>query len=425
MLRENEFLEKTPETSPETQALIATEISYYNSHLAEWCKRAGRVLREKTAGSAARLFLQIDSIVAQRGAIPKILMIAERIMEHFYSRLPAELPRYAETVRVRRNFAAILEPLANVTSQPLMGLVAIPIRYAFALHLVVPQLWHEVGQYVFWAEYSPQVRPHADWNFSLRNHDESPSRTQTEAFAVAFHLRADMFADVLVYCFGFGGSLEKFFLYLASLTANVAKHDSLHRLHWDRQALMLVHRLYFVAHFAAVQRRAKREAPATRREFTRICKTVDDAYFANSQETEQMVRQVIGHLNRISDREGWPEAFPIPPNIAPTVVRNFKTKVYEICREDLRNLAYAFRNLTLDGRPALLGPSNWEQIERGELVDLASGEDLLAAYREFYVEEVEALLAGARSRRDGQFRKMATLGRSALLHIYQSESGAA
>src|SRR5262249_49466652 len=151
-------------------------------------------------GSAARLFLQIDSIVAQRGGIPKILMIAERIMEDFYSGLPAELPRLSEAVRVRRNFAAILEPLGNVTSQPLMGLVAIPIRYAFALHLVVPQLWHEVGQYVFWAEYSPAQRPRVDWEIALDSGSPgmTPFQRMAEAFEVDFQLRADMFADLLV-----------------------------------------------------------------------------------------------------------------------------------------------------------------------------------------------------------------------------------
>jgi hypothetical protein len=423
-LREYERLEKTK--SPDGQALIATEISLINSHLAEWCKRAGRVVREKTAGSAARLFLQIDSIVAQRGAIPKILMIAERIMEDFYSGLPAELPRL-QAVRGRRNFAAILEPLGNVTSQPLMGLVSIPIRYAFALHLVVPQLWHEVGQYVFWADYSPSQRARVDQDLSLAagDPDVSPTARQDEAFLVDFHLRADMFADLLVFCFGFGGSLENFFLYLGSLTANVAKHDSLHPQSWSRQAIALVHRLCFVAQFAALQRRARNEAPPTRRKFAAICRRVEDAYFGNRERAEQSVRTVVEHLQRVSNRDGWPEAFPIPPNLAPTVAKNFQTAIYGRCLRDLEELAYAFRKLNLDGKTAQLTRAEWKQIEVGELVDLPSGEALQAAYREFYLKEVEAQLASRdRHRRIGQFRKMATLGRSALLHIYQPEEGA-
>ncbi len=422
-LRAYALLEKTPEK--ERQALIANEISFINSHLAEWCKRAGRVVREKTAGSAARLFLQIDSIVAQRGAIPKILMIAERIMEDFYSRLPKELPRLPP-IHTSRNFAAVLEPQGNVTSQPLMGLVSIPIRYAFALHLVVPQLWHEVGQYVFWAEYSPSQRPRVDRDLSLDTEDPdmTPSRRQAQAFAVDLQLRADMFADLLVFCFGFGGSLEKFFLYLGSLTANVAKHDSLHLQSWNRQALALVHRLCFVAQFADLQRRARRGAPATKREFAGICKDFDEAHFANTDKAEQAVRKVVESLQKISDRDGWPDAFRIPPDLAPAVACNFQTAVYELCVKDLKQLAYALRNLTLDGKPQGLDRADWERVEAGELIDLPSGEALQAAYREFYLEELDALLAGrGRPPRPGRFRKMATLGRSALLHIYQSAAG--
>jgi len=425
-LREHEFLEKTPATSPDRQALIATEISFINSHLAEWCKLAGRVVRERTAGSAARLFLQIDSIVAQRGAIPKILMIAERIMEQFYSRLPAELPRL-QPVRARKNFAAILEPLGNVTSQPFMGLVAIPVRYAFALHLVVPQLWHEVGQHVFWAEYSPSQRARVDWEFALDAADASktPSRRQTEAFAVDLHLRGDMFADLLVFCFGFGGSLEKFFLYLASLTANVAKHDNLHPQSWERQALALVQRLCFVSHFADLRLRTKKQSPATRGEFNALCRKTQRALMGKSEDAEQSVRRVVEVLQRLSKRAGWPQAFPIRANLAPTIANNFRTEVYKRCLRDMEELAYAFRNLTLDGPTTQLDHADWKRIETGELVNLPSGEVLQAAYRDFYLEELEAQLAGrGQPRPEGQFRKMATLGRSALLHIYQSEAGA-
>jgi hypothetical protein len=421
-LREHAFLEKTPEESSESQALIATEISFINSHLAEWCKRAGRVVREKTSSSAERLFLQIDSIVAQRGAIPKILMIAERIMADFYSLLPESLPRL-QSIRAGKSFAAILEPLGNVTSQPLMGLVAIPIRYAFALHLVVPQLWHEVGQYVFWAEYSPSQRARVDKEFSLDSESplKTPSRRQTEAFAVDFHLRADMFADLLVFCLGFGGSLEQFFLYLGSLTANVAEHDRLHLESWNRQVLALVHRLFFVAQFACLMRHVRKDSPSGRREFSPWCRKVQLDLMGKGDQAEKTVRKIVELLLKVSKRAGWPKNFNIPPNLAPTVAENFQTMVYKRCLRDMEELAFVFRNLTLDGGTTGLASADWDRITAGELVDLHSGAELHAAYREFYLEELDAQLEGpSRPRREGQFRKMATLGRSALLHIYQS-----
>jgi hypothetical protein len=423
-LREHEFLERTPATSRESQALIANEISLINSHLAEWCKRAGRVVREKTSSSAARLFLQIDSIVAQRGAIPKVLMIAERIMADFYSLLPGDFPRL-QAVRTKKNFAAILEPLGNVVSQPLMGLVAIPIRYAFALHLVAPQLWHEVGQYVFWAEYSPSQRARVDWELSrdVEGPGKTPSRLNAEAFVVDFHLRSDMFADLLVFCLGFGGSLPKFFRYLGSLTANVAEHDRIHLESWRRQALTLVHRLCFVAQFALLTRRAKKEAPTTRRAFGAWCRKVQSDLIGKGDKAEPPVRSIVDFLNKLSNSVGWPKDFNMPPNLASAVANNFQTEVYKRCLRDMEELAFAFRHLTLDGETARLDRADWKRIETGELVDLRSGEHLQAAYREFYLEELDTQLAGGgRSRREGQFRKMATLGRSALLHIYQSEA---
>ena len=307
-----------------------------------------------------------------------------------------------------------------------MGLVAIPIRYAFALHLVVPQLWHEVGQYVFWAEYSPSQRTRVDWDLSLDAADVSktPSRRQTEAFAIDLHLRGDMFADLLVFCFGFGGSLEKFFLYLGSLTANVAKHDNLHPQSWDRQALALVHRLCFVAQFADLMRRAKKEAPAKRGEFGQWCRKIQRILIGEGEKAQKPVRNIVAVLQRISARDGWPQAFPIPPNLVPTVAKNFRSEVYKRCLRDMEELAYAFRNLPLDGTITRLDLSDWERIKTGELVDLPSREALQAAYQEFYLEELHEQLRGRdRPRREGQFRKMATLGRSALLHIYESEAG--
>ena len=426
-LRVHALLEATPTTVPERQALIANEISFINAHLAEWCKRAGRVVREKTAGSAARLFLQIDSIVAQRGAIPKILMIAERIMEDFYAQIPPELARLPD-LRARRSFAAILEPLGNVASQPLMGLVSIPIRYAFALHFVVPQLWHEVGQYVFWAEYSPSQRARVDLDLSLSgaDSDKTMSRRSSEAFEVDYHLRADMFADLMVFCFGFGGSMPNFFRYLSSLTANVAKHDRLHHQSWSRQALAMVHRLCFVAQFVDLQQMAKEEGPAGRKKFGAWRKERQRQLLGNQERAEGQVRDVLLLLQQVSGRGGWPEDFPIPANLAPTVASNFRTDVYKLCLKDMEELAFAFRDITLQDVTARLDRAEWERIEKGELVDLPSGEALKAAYLDFYLEELEAQLAGpGRPPRDGQFRKMATLGRSALLHIYQSETGGA
>lgn len=420
-LRSHEQLRKTPPTSATRQALIATDISYINDHLTEWCKRAGRVVREKTAGSAARLFLQIDSIVAQRGAIPKILMIAERIMKDFYRQLPREL--HGARSSQRRDFAAILEPLGNVTSQPLMGLVSIPIRYAFALHLVVPQLWHEVGQYVFWAEYLPAQRLRRDLEISQRSEDSSmtPSRRMAESFEVDYHLRADMFADLLVFCFGFGGSISHFLRYLASLTANVAKHDDLHFQNWERQALALVHRLCFVAQFKCLHQRLKEGAPGTVSDLAKESKRVRDELL-DGEVAEYQVRKVVASLKNLSKCEGWPSNFQVPSNLPGTVVKNFRGEVYESCLSDMEVVAHALQGHSLDGPVHRLDLAEWESIEAGDLVELPSDEMLQAAYREFYLEELEALLAGtAKLRRGPQFRKMATLGRSALLKIYQSE----
>lgn len=424
---ERKLLALTPTTSIDQQALHATEISFINSHLVEWCKRAGRVVREKTAASSARLFLQVDSIVAQRGAIPKILMIAERIMQDFYHMLPPGL-HGRETPAPTRHFAAILEPLGNVTSQPLMGLVSIPIRYAFALHLVVPQLWHEVGQYVFWAEYGPAHR--ARVNLQIAREDGNPemthSRQKEESFDVDFQLRADMFADVLVFCFGFGGNLRNFFLYLASLTANVAKHDNLHQQSWERQALALVHRLFFISQFLRLHRVLQRNLTATRKQVDIECYRLHNSLVSGrEEEAQKLVRNIIAYLVDTSKDDGWPKEFSIPATLVTGVVRNLKTKVYARTLRDMAFLAYEFRGLSLENKPEGLDREIWNSLESGELVEFPSRESLHAAYRDFYLEELSAQLAGgAALPRKEQFRKMATLGRSALLHIYQSEVAA-
>lgn len=418
--------------TPQQQAQFATEISFHNEHLIEWCKRAGRVVREKNAGSASRLFLQVDSIVAQRGAIPKILMIAERIMQAFYRQLPAALPgRGKKSLHTR--FAAILEPLGNVSSQPLMGLVAIPVRYAFALHWVVPQLWHEVGQHVFWAEYSPSQRARVEREISLGVGDPklTPSHVTFESFAIDYHLRADMFADLLVFCFGFRGVWDDFFLYLSSLTANVAKHDHLHPHSWERQVLALTHRLYFVYQFAFVHERLQKIAARlgrrlSRSEFVSECRRALEALTPDFAHSEMLARSVIRHLKRVSTpRRSWPAGYEVPRNLAEIVAGNLSaSKVYERCLHDLEVLAYAFRDEKLGARGRGIGRANWARIQRGELIDFDSQEQLQSAYHEFYLDELGAQTKrkGGEGPRKAQFRKMATLGRSALLHIYQTET---
>jgi len=420
-LHTRELLEKTPRTKNEQIALLATEISFINDHLVEWCKRAGRVVRERTAGSSARLFLQIDSIVAQRGAIPKILMIAERIMRDFYRQLPLTLHSGRDPLAKR--FAAILEPQGNVTS-PSLGLVSIPIRYAFALHLVAPQLWHEVGQYVFLAEYSPAQRARVNREIARTpiGYGMTPSRRKLESFKIDFELRGDMFADLLVLCFGFGGNLVDFVDYLASLTANVAKHDNHHSQLWERQVLVLVHRLLFAAQFLKIHHEMQQAGVTTRPEFVGECRLLQERLIARSHLQEKFIRNIVAWLLEVSKSRGWPEQFPIPSNLVTTVAENLTSNVYARCLRDMTYLAFEFRTLSFPASPTKLDRAAWESIEAGQLVELASAESLQAAYLEFYLEELRAQLAGpAAPPRTEQFRKMASLGRSALLHIYRSE----
>lgn len=426
--RERKRLSRTLAADVEQQASIATELSFLNDHLVEWCKRAGRVVRERTAGSSARLFLQIDSIVAQRGPIPKILMIAERIMEDFYRRLPVQF--HGGNAPKHKRFAAILEPQGNVTS-PSWGLVAVPIRYAFALHLVVPQLWHEVGQYVFCAEYSPAKRERDRGESARESVDPEASlfRQKLESYRIDYELGGDMFADVLVLCFGFGGDFVNFVDYLASLTANVAKHDNHHQQLWERQALVLVHRVLFVAQFLKVHQRLSESSPRTRAEAERESRWIQDwikeKLLAPGPRRKKAVRKIVSLLLEVAKRDGWPKQFKIPSNLEPLVSDNLETDVYARLLEDMVYLASELRGLPLPSPPAVLDRGVWEAIEAGRLVELPSGESLQSAYLEFYLEELKVQLAGrAAPPRREQFRKMATLGRSALLHIYRSEAGA-
>ncbi len=120
------------------------EIENMHTLLREWCDSSQRILSERIAGSFEEIFGVSDRLSSFRGGLQKFLILADQILHGFFLRVrpPGHWPDCPR-------FATIHEPVDEIKSIPLLGIVKIPYKNRFSLARVVPDLWHEVGVHMF------------------------------------------------------------------------------------------------------------------------------------------------------------------------------------------------------------------------------------------------------------------------------------
>src|SRR6185295_15630173 len=150
--------------------------------LEEWLSCTDRLLRQRAGRSDVAD--AGDRFPLYRGSVQKLLYLADKLINDFASSVrPARPPR----------FTVIHDTGAAVASLP-YGFVRIPTSQIFNLPAVVPDLWHEVGVSLFLREYAWEVGRYA-----------LASERGEFITNVAEH-----YADLIVYLYGFKGSLTKF-----------------------------------------------------------------------------------------------------------------------------------------------------------------------------------------------------------------------
>ena len=386
----------------------------YREHLRLWCTLGGRILRERTAGAFERLFRQIDSVVAQRGSIPKILFITEGLMKGFYRSIPGSVTGIRETRD--RTFSAVYEPQAAVSSHPSIGLVNIPLRYAFSLHLVLPQIWHEVAEFIFYERFLKNRARRLQFEETLAALKEKVAQADVDdlTFRLDYELRVDMFSDLLVFKFGFQENFVFFLDYLVKISISLARNEKMPEKAWERHGVAILTRLIYVAQFRFyLETLRKREHHE--QEDLRLARQQNHADLLRG--IEASARRLNKHAEKIAKKfRRSDEPFEFTARMASTVRQNFRQSVV---LEHLESLMFDLAEEVgiHDSCPVTTEyPSSaWGSLTQGELIQIETPEELSELYLELYRNEI---LKDESQARNDRFRLMASLGRSALLSLY-------
>jgi hypothetical protein len=183
----------------ELRRKAATDAVTKDVHAIEtWILLGDRVLRQRTIGSFEEFLGQSDRALSYRGGAQKMLFLADCLMNDFYAH--AALAPYsqsdAETIEpTPAVFATLYDSVDHIQSQDFTGLVRVPARDVFLLASVLPDLWHEVGVYIFFDTFEAKV-------FGLNTDIQADRNLYLEL--------ADYYGDLIVCVYGFDCLFERF-----------------------------------------------------------------------------------------------------------------------------------------------------------------------------------------------------------------------
>lgn len=178
---------------------VSERISNATAKIERWVLLCERVLRQRTIGSFEEFLGQSDRAVFYRGGAQKMLFLADCLMNEFYRRAAPSLGKYAALgVRVARDiplFASLYDAVGNIESEVNTGLVRVPARDVFLLAATLPDLWHEVGTYIFMND------------LDFKSHALDFNEPGTRDLYVEM---ADHFGDLVVCVYGFDCRFRQF-----------------------------------------------------------------------------------------------------------------------------------------------------------------------------------------------------------------------
>jgi hypothetical protein len=398
--------------------------------LDSWCVHAEKVLGERVAGSFLQFFDQSGHVSAYRGGVQKLLHITDHLADELYT-VATRPQRTGE--RPWPLFATTYEPIDSIRSEPVLGVIMIPLRYRFTIPLVLPQIWQEVGQFLFQHRNPSPLCPTMNKRLlrldrvlmpeegfaALRGLDE---REREELLALRgeyagrsiFELSSarivqdlgDMYADLFVFSYAFRLDWSGFLHYLTTLFFETKAKKRMPREVWDRHAMALATRLFFVTSFY-------------------------DRWVARQEGEEPMIdepagrklwaRVIADRLLEIARKSGSGERAAFPDDLA--------RKLYDnIAGSAVYNVFFQPYLLDFLEREELPAPDeSWKRVIEvaprlagGELVDFADDERINDHYYYLYGQQVREILGrgGATT-----FRHAATLRKSASSAFFRRQAG--
>lgn len=379
-----------------------------------WCTVAGRVLRERTAGSFEDLSNQSRSLPSYRGGLQKVLYIADNLLHEFHASIDEPLRHEGDS---NPEFYTVYEPKSTIRSLSRIGLIKIPMRYTYALHLVLPQLWHEVGTFLFQQSYPIPFCPTTDRRLQEL---EKVGKQNPIVRDELMRDTSDLWADWIVLLYGFGGRYVPFARYLTTLYLDAMDHNSAPPEESRKNFAQLALRLFFAlalthcVYYLREKRRSYNDA-----DFHDCMST----FWRDSEEIFLQIYEVIDQevlsfprYSKRHDRDLFRRSYDSAwgSRIGSQVCQVFWVAYLQDFTRELSMGDLFSRDRIGRTSNAIVG--KWGGIEGGLLVDFTPGDSINQHYLKLYEENLEALLDEPKgSSVKPMFKEMASLGRSAIL----------
>ncbi len=401
-----------------------------------WCTHAEHVLRERTSGSFDDLFSPSDSLASYRGSLQKVLFIADNLAQEFYWCL--DPPLRARDDRVHR-FSTIYRPQSVMSSAPLIGVINVPVRHAFSLHLILPQLWHEVGQYVFHRMFTLPLSTKTEKRLAtlLERLEEAKEKGKINKFIwmedgtlardALIQDTSDMFSDLLVLHYGFRGNSRAFIHHLATLHFDSIKHNRLPRSEETKSFIVLFIRVFFALLFLRLRDFIAKQNVDVRGDEKTLRSLIKSKTSETSWLTADNLEFINEEIGNINDILAWLLSRPkyrelrLPPGILETAYRNIASEIFiHFWAEYMEDLLVTIgSSATLASDDDIVGSEDWGRLQSGEVVAIpkARVNDFYLALYNLGIQRMLDATPGAAP----DFRIMGALGRSAILAFYGHE----
>jgi hypothetical protein len=343
-------------------------------HIEEWVLMCERVLRQRTIGSFDEFLGQSDRALFYRGGAQKMLLLADCLMNDFYASAAPSVYNLPEELKIRpvlSVFATLYDAVERIKSVVGTGLVRIPARNVFKLASVIPDLWHEVGTYIFFQ--------HLD---EFRKGFDLDDRNERQLY---FEM-GDHFGDLIVWIYGFDCDFEQF---AVSILQGWRESQPAHVPDDVRAKLLagVALRLMFVRDVLALQ-----HEPLTERSETWLRKEIEFL----------VTRHFAGVAGLKFSALTWGRAF-IAWNFGPYRKHFDRLRQYVDTRHIAKRLAL--------GKEAVHEYSN-------ALVAFGPDEDLNAVFRRLYWS-IQTTRPENNGRAENAFGPMAAVGRSAVIEYHR------
>ncbi len=387
-----------------------------------WCRNASAVLNERRADRFERLFGQRGNVPESRGGLQKILYVADDLLNELWERIDDAMK--PEHLRGKRFLVTLFEPTDTILSDRYTGIIRIPSRYAFMLQMVLPQLWHEVGQFLFHNEFGAATSELMESIYAVAEAEDLRRREKREeqndpappgvslvpSASELLRMVADHYADLLVFHYGFEQNYDAFASYLATLVIESCRYNSESTPVQELKYQELLRRLDFASRFAKVWEKRNPTDTEVRKIF-------------GTKETTFLLTRVVEELLNTPRHRSDLSVFKPTEQDWRRIARLAYYGLGQIYR-----VGFAGLQVIVCHRTSVLEPNDKGQalkiadcLENGTIQDFsdASATDI---FREVFARDLKRELAtpSGASGTNG-FRGMAALGRSATLYFQQNK----